>query len=484
MKKKLALGLITVTILISLLGLTACGSLGGKATSTQQLVEVKRGDITLKVTGNGKIKASREARLTFGSGGKVDSIPVKEGDKVKAGDVLAELDTTPLGLALSQAEMAVIQAETALAQAQVARQTAENNLENARNSKDSLNLALLNAKIAEDTVRLTLDASIATIDYYVVEAEYNKAKTYYEYVQKMLQFPGTDESTQALALDQAKERLDIAKANYDNMVAGYDSAQISLKKKQREAAELSVTIAQKNIDDLEKSIVLLDMQVKSSEQAVKQAQQAIGLARMSLDDVRRQMKEATIYAPFDGIVAMVLAKEGDIVPSPSYAPQIIVQITDTGSLELLIDVDEIDIPLVEIGQTAVIEVDALEDSIITGHVTAIYPVPTEIGGIVLFKVRIGLETPGDAAIKVGMSASADIVSEEHTDVLIIPSRAIGKNDQGKVVVKIKADDKIQEREIEVGLDDGLRAEVVSGLNEGETVVVEVKVKSTSSMELF
>jgi HlyD family secretion protein len=484
MKKRLALGLIAFIVVLSLLGLTACSSLGGKTTSTQQLVNVKRGDITLKVTGNGKIKAAREARLTFGSGGKVESIPVKEGDSVKAGDVLAKLDTKPLDLALSQAEMAVIQAETALAQAQVAKQSAEDNLENARNSKEPLNLALLNAKIAEDTARITLDASISSIDYYVVEAEYNKAKTYYEYVQKMLQIPGTDESTQALALDQAKERLDIAKANYDNMVAGYDSLQVSLKKKQLEAAELSVAIAQKNIEDLEKSLVLLDMQVNSAEQGVKQAQQAVGLAQMSRDDVRRQMEEATIYAPFEGIVAMVLAKEGDIVPSPSYAPQVIVQITDPGSLELLIDVDEIDIPLVEIGQTAVVEVEALQDSNISGQVTAIYPVPAEVGGIVLFKVRIGLDTTGVTGIKVGMSASADIVSEEHASVLLVPSRAIGKNDQGNTIVKIKSNNQVEDREIEVGLDDGLRAEVISGVNEGETVVVEVKVKSTSSMDLF
>lgn len=484
MKKRLAPGLITAAILLSLLGFTACGSLGGKASSTQQMVTVTRGDITLKVTGNGKIKASREARLTFGSGGKVESISVKEGDRVKKGDVLAKLDTKPLELALSQAEMAVIQGETALAQAQVARQTAENNLENARNSEDSLKLALLNAKIAEDTARVTLGASISSIDYYVVEAEYNKAKTYYEYVQKMLQFPGTDADTQALALDLAKERLDIAKANYDNMIAGYDSTQISLKKKQLEAAELSVAIAQKNIDDLEKSFALLEMQIQSSVQAEKQAQQAIGLARMSLSDVKRQVSEATIYAPFDGIVAMVLAKEGDIIPSPSYAPQTIVQIIDPVSLELLIDVDEIDIPLVEIGQTAVVEVDALKDTSITGHIMAVYPVPAEVGGIVLYKVRIGLETPEDAGIKVGMSASADIVAEKHSEVLVIPSRAIGKNGQGKTVVNVKTDGEIEEREIVVGLDDGLRAEAASGLSEGETVVVEVKVKSTTGMELF
>jgi RND family efflux transporter MFP subunit len=380
--------------------------------------------------------------------------------------------------------MSVIQAETALSQAQVAKKTAENNLENARNSADSLKLALLNAKIAEDTARVTLDSSIATIDYYVVEAEYNKAKTYYEYVQKMLQFPGTDASTQSLALELAKDRLDIAKANYDNMIAGYDSVQISLKKKQLEAAELAVVIAQKNIDDLEKSVALLEMQVKSSEQTEKQAQQAIDLARISLADVKRQINEATIYASFDGVVAMVLAKEGDIVASPSYAPQTIVQITDPGSLELLIDIDEIDIPLIELGQTAAVEVEAFRNDIITGRVTAIYPVPVEVGGIVLFKVRVELEVPENAGIKVGMSASADIIAAKHTDVLVIPSRAIGKNEQGKLIVKVKADEKIQEREIEIGLDDGLKAEAVSGVSEGETVVVEVKAKNSTSMGLF
>jgi HlyD family secretion protein len=226
------------------------------------------------------------------------------------------------------------------------------------------------------------------------------------------------------------------------------------------------------------------MQVKSAEQSEKQARQAIELARESLEDVRRQVSEATIYAPFDGVVAMVLAEEGDLVPSPSYAPQTIVQITDTGALELLIDVDEIDIPLVKAGQAATVNVEALQNQNITGFVNAVYPVPVEVGGIVYFKVRITLESPENAAIKVGMSASADIVAEQHTGVIIVPSRAIGKDAQGKTVVKVDTNGDIQEREIVVGLDDGLRAEIISGLNEGETVVVETKTKPAYGMSLF
>jgi multidrug efflux pump subunit AcrA (membrane-fusion protein) len=79
-----------------------------------------------------------------------------------------------------------------------------------------------------------------------------------------------------------------------------------------------------------------------------------------------------------------------------------------------------------------------------------------------------------------MSASADIIAVKHENVLIVPARAVTTNSQGQSVVKVKADNKIQEREVVVGLDDGMKAEITSGLKEGETVIVEVKAKSSSA----
>jgi HlyD family secretion protein len=485
MKKKIMLGIFLTFIMLGLLGTTACNSLGGnKDTVSQQLVNVTRGDLTLSVSGKGKIETLREARSTFGSGGKLEKILVKEGDNVKAGDVMAKLDTSPLTLALNQSQMAVTQAEVALTQAQLAQQTAEHNLESTRNSDDSLQLAMLNAQIALDTAQNNLAAGITAVDFTTIRAELNKAKAWYDYVIIMPQGGAGDSDSWSLALDRAKERLDTAQANYDNALAGYDSRQINLKKKQVEAAEISVTLAQKNIDELGKTVALQELQVASSEQAVKQAQQAVDLARQSLAESQRQLAEAAIFAPFDGVVAMVLAKEGDIIPSPTMAPQAIIQIIDPDSLELVIEVDEIDIPQVKMAQGVTVSVDALPKAVFTGRVTAIYPVPSEVGGVVLYKVRINLDTPEESGIKVGMSASADIVAEKHENVLLVPSRAIGKNGQGQTVVKVKANEQIQERTVVVGLDDGLRAEITGGLSEGETVVVEVRVKSTSGMSLF
>jgi RND family efflux transporter MFP subunit len=485
MKKKLMLGFILSVMLLSLPGTTACNSLGGSQdTVNQQLVTVTRGDLTMSVSGKGKIETSREARLTFGSAGKVEKMLIKEGDMVKTGDVLAKLDTSPLELALNQSQMAVTQAEVALTQAQLAQQTAEYNLENTRNSEDTLKLALLNAQIALDTAQNNLAAGITAIDFNTILAELNKAKAWYDYVKRMPQAGIGDSDSWSLALDRAQERLDVAQANYDNTLAGYDSRQVNLKKKQVESAGISVALAQKNIDELGKSIALQELQVASTEQTARQAQQAVDLARASLADSRRQLGETAIYAPFVGVVSMVLAKEGDIIPSPSMAPQTIIKMIDPDSLELVIEVDEIDIPQVKLAQEVTVNVDALPKAVFTGRVTAIYPVPSEVGGVVLYTVRINLDIQGESEIKVGMSASANIVAEKHENVLLVPSRAIGKNEQGQAIVKVKANEQIQERAVAVGLDDGLKAEIISGLNEGETVVVEVRVKSTSAVSLF
>jgi RND family efflux transporter MFP subunit len=480
-KKKLILFTALAALLLPL-GASACTMGAGQETVIQQPYTVARGDLTLKVTGNGKIEATHEARLTFGSGGKVAEILVKEGDRVATGDVLARLDTDPLVLALNQSRMSLTQTQGSLVQAQLAQKTAEYNLENTRNSVDSLQLALLNAQIARDTAQANLDTGITAIDYYAVEAELNKAKSWYEYTKLMVSEATTDVNDWLLAQDTAEENLKIAQTNYDNVLAGYSSTQVKLRKEQLKAAELSVTLAQKNIDDLDKTIALQELQAAAAEQAVGQAKQAVELSGQAVVDAQRQLDEATIAAPFDGIVAQLLAEAGDIVPSPTLAPQPVVRMINADQLELLIDVDEIDIPLVSLGQTATVKLDALPDQTFNGTVTSIYPVPQEVGGVVLYKVRVGLDNVS-ASIKVGMSASADIVAQEHRDVLIVPSRAISHNDQGENIVRVQSGNKVEERVVEVGLDDGLRAEITSGLSEGEVVIVEVK-KSGSSMSLF
>jgi len=480
MIKKVVIGLILAIVIMALVVTTACIG-GNEGEVSQQLVKVTRGDLTLSVTGSGKIETFREARPTFGSAGKLDRILVQEGDEVGEGDVLARLDTSALELALSQAKMALVQAEVALKKSKLAKQTAEYNLKNTEGMEDSLGLAVLNAEIGLEQAQRDLDRGIQATDYLAAVAQLKKAETWYKFVVEDWPRDSAITDDWHMALERAERQLEVAQANYDSILSGYDSREITLKKRQVEAAEMTLAQAQKDLDDLAEDIAMQRLQIESAEQDIMQAEQSVELARQSLNDAQRQLDEATIFATFDGIVAQVLAKEGDNIPSPSMAPQAIVLLIDPSQMELVVEVDEIDIPLVRLGQEAVISVDALPDAEFEGRITAVYPVPKEEGGVVLYEVRLSLDVPEDSLIKVGMSASADVLMDKRSNVLIVPSRAIYQNSQGETIVKVMADKQVQERTVVVGLDDGLRVEIISGLSEGETVVIESKARSAPSM---
>jgi HlyD family secretion protein len=141
------------------------------------------------------------------------------------------------------------------------------------------------------------------------------------------------------------------------------------------------------------------------------------------------------------------------------------------SLELKAEVDEIDVPQVKVGQHASIEVDAITDTLFDGTVTSISPVPKIETGLVVYEVTISLAIPADAGVKVGMSTTADIIVAESDDTLLVPERAISHDQNGNPVVQVSINGQLEEREVEVGISDGLNTEILSGVSEGDTVAV-------------
>jgi HlyD family secretion protein len=451
-------------------GLISCATIGGNsAEDTQQLVKVVSGNLTFTVSGSGSIEASRKLSLSFGGNGRIEKIYVEEGDEVITGKVLTKLDTSALDLSYTQAKISLIQSEIALKQAEIAQQTAEYNLKNIRDSEGALKLALLNAQISLEQAQRNLSTGIAAVDYQAIEAELRKAKTWYDYVEDSLQEATSDKVDDwLLALDRAQERLDIAQTNYDNALAGYSSQEVTIKKQQVESAKMALAQAQKDLDDydLAEDIAAQELQVESARLSVEKAEQNLELARQSLQEAQRQLDEAGIIAPFDGVVTSVGAEEGDTVTSA--AP--IIYLMDPASKELVVEVDETDVTEVKLGQRAIIEADALPGIILKGKVTYVSPVARNSAGLMLYKVKIDLDVPDDSHLKVGMSASADIVIEERANVLLVPNRAIKRDSQGNQIVHVMVGEQIQERQVVTGISDGLQTEIISGLNEGEIVV--------------
>jgi RND family efflux transporter MFP subunit len=205
---------------------------------------------------------------------------------------------------------------------------------------------------------------------------------------------------------------------------------------------------------------------------VKLRRLEVAAARQALEQAQKELNEATIVAPFDGTVGAIYVDEGDIIPPPTMAPTVAIYFITPTSLELKAEVDEIDIPDVEVGQGAVIEVDAIADDLFEGTVTSVSPVPVIAAGLVLYEVTISLVIPADAGVMVGMSATADIMIEQSLDTLLVPERAVGRDEQGNAVVWVSVDGQLEQRAVVVGISDGLKAEILEGLSEGDMVAVE------------
>ena len=464
----------TITALLLCLiltGVTACNPLGDEEETTEQVVEVVRGDLTMSVSGSGSIEASREARLSFGSGGRIDRIYVEEGDEVSQGEVLAELDTDTL-------ELAKTQAEVALTQAQLAQQTAEYNLKNTLDTKDALELALLQAQINLRTAEHHLDETrdiYTWPDIETAQEDVDEAKAFLQYALDM----NLPEPTVAYA----QARLEAAEAKLDAKIKSYDTEEVAIAKMQVEAATMAEAQAQKNLDELTEDIAIQELQLEAAKASVAQARGSVALARQSLNQAQKDLDEATIIAPIDGVVASVSAEEGDIIPEPIMTSKPVIHLIDPSIMELIIEVDEIDIPEVKLGQEAIIELDALPDMEFVGIVTTIFPVPIEVGGVVLYNVKLELDVPEDSGVKVGMSASVEIILVKRGNVLLVPDRTITEDSEGRTIVNVMVNEQIEERPVVIGISDGFDTEIISGLQEGEMVITRVK-RETSTPGLF
>lgn len=196
------------------------------------------------------------------------------------------------------------------------------------------------------------------------------------------------------------------------------------------------------------------------------------LAQKELERAKKELMKTEILAPFDGTVVKVGVKEADQLSSFDYSTVTAVHLVDTSTVKLDGMVDEIDIFKVKVGQKAIITIDAMPDKEFSGRVTFISPFGTQLAGVVEFAVTIALD-PTDIELKGGLTATADIIVAERNNVLLIPKDTILETPMGTFVLVIK-DETTKEperRQVELGIRNYQFAEVISGLNEGEKVLI-------------
>jgi HlyD family secretion protein len=188
------------------------------------------------------------------------------------------------------------------------------------------------------------------------------------------------------------------------------------------------------------------------------------------------MDSLMVEAPFSGVVTVLNAKLGDVVKAGTQA----IQIDDLSKLYLDVQISEVDIPFVAVGQVAQLVFDAYYESTFEGEVAEIAPVGNAIQGVVEYNVRIEMLN-ADERIKPGMTAAVNIVIDEKDDVFVVPNDAIVSID-GQETVFVRRNGSYLPVEVSLGSYSDYYSEVLEAdIEEGEMIVLNPPEEITGQM---
>ncbi|HKD03951.1 MAG TPA: efflux RND transporter periplasmic adaptor subunit [Terriglobales bacterium] len=295
-------------------------------------------------------------------------------------------------------------------------------------------------------------------------------------------------------VDQSRAALEAANANLSSSQADYERAKVDaegpdvpMNKRAYERAQSMAkdgVVSASALDDAQKAY---DMSVNKQNVAkaqvtvlkakIAQAQAQVAQDRANLKQLEEQLSYTDIVSPMDGIVLSRDVEVGDAVSSIlvlGSSATLVMTIGDTSEVYVKGKVDESDIGKVYLGQPARIKVESFKDKTFVGKVTKISPMGVEKDNVTTFEVRVSINNPG-GELKAEMTANAEIILDEHKNVLQIPEGAIMYDKDKKASVEIpdpKAKDGKKKIPVEIGISNGAKTELLKGLKEGDQVVLQ------------
>jgi len=406
-----------------------------KASAKYETVAVQRGQLTATIGGTGSVHANQTVVLTWQTSGTVEKVNVKVGDQVSAGMELANLrrDSLPQNIIMAQADLT--QAKQALEDLYTNAETQKNNAMQAitkyANAVRDAQYQLDNFTVP--TSQIGLDP-IEALD--KMKQKLDQARAAFE----PYKYKSVDDPTRK----DLKEALDNAQSDYDaavkrlQYVYNLDVATSNLNKARQDYEKWKNGPAPED--------------VAAAEARIAAAEATVNLAKLT--------------APFSGTVTQVEIKPGDQVTPGKIA----FRIDDLSSLQVDVEISEVDINRVQIGQDAILNFDAILGKDYHGKVKEVAPVGTINQGVVDFIVTIELND-ADAQVKPGMTAAANIIVEQLNDVLMVPNRAV-RLVEGKRVVYILRNGTPQPVPVTLGASSDVNSQVLEGeIKVGDLVVL-------------
>jgi HlyD family secretion protein len=483
------------------------------------LVEVARGTVSQEIFETGQIGKGEKINLTFGNAGRIEEIYVEVGDDIKQGQELAKLDTADLEIQLQEArislelaqlnlnkllagsspeEIKVVQSQTENARISfaVAQENLENSYDDALIVLDASYPQIYNAlsfikefieeyiSVYDQNAKKIMDARTE-----VSEAE-KQAKTYLA--------AAKEESAESESIDQALstmrnslkttfDGLEVIRAViddsvvYKNNVSSSDKTSLDTLKTNANSAmvnivasqqaislrESSLETARTSLEEAENRLSLITAESRQVDIDLYQAQIRQAQARVLLYE--NQLSQSRLASPLSGKIAEINKRVGELV-QPALQDAVMIILPEI-PYEIKANIYEEDVVKITLGNPVDITLVAFPGKTFTGRIVSISPAEKLVDGVVYYEVIVGLDEAPEG-IKPGMSADIVIKTNSKDNVLIVPEEAIMIND-ARNFVEVFVDGRIEERDVEVGLEgtsDDM-VEIISGLGEGEKVIL-------------
>jgi len=414
MKRRwIVLGIILAVLIVLVAGVASLrAARASAAVEGLQTVAIVRGPLTATVGATGTVRANQLAVLTFKTSGTVDQVLARTGDHVIAGERMANLkpSSLPAQVILAEADLVaaqralddLMQSNAALAQAQLAL----------ANAQDAFEKEQRDYTVHQEGNRATSDTLKAAKAKLAAAREHmEQAKSVYDNAPGSLS-DGGPKAQAYLAYNNARIAYNTALAGY-NWYTGHPT---DIQQAQMQA---ELALAQAQLDDAQREYDRLKDGPAAGDIAAAQARVAAAQATL---------ESGWASAPFDGTVTRVAVKPGDLVAPGTVG----FEIADLTRLLVDVDVSEVDINRVQIGQPVTVTFDAILDQTYNGHVVEVGLVGEAVQGVVNFMVTVELED-ADAQVRPGLTAAVNLVVERIENALLVPNRAVRVSDGERVV---------------------------------------------------
>jgi HlyD family secretion protein len=462
------IGGVTVVIIIAvgllIVSIRAQASGNSSGTSAYQTTTVQLGTLTSTVEGTGTVASLLSANLNWSTGGQVGKVSALIGDQVKAGDILATLlqdstqSTLESNLVTAQQNLAQLTSPEAIANAKIAVTTAETDVINAQavvnNQQYWKNDALIQNYYASDVI---------------AKANLDAAQTRYDNAHVGQYINNTGDAALFQALYNAQQAYNTAHYYYSL----YSQAPTQ---RQTDGAQANLDLANATLASAKTYLAVLtggnvpEGATGADLLKLNQARLAVQVAQENLDALK-------VTAPFNGTITQANAIPNAVVSTGTQA----YRIDDLSNLVIDVQVVEIDIDHVKVGQTATITFDAIPNKTYTGKV-----LKTDLAGTVsqnstTFIVTVQL-TDADASVRPGIAANVTIVTNQVENALIVPSTSIFSDNKNQTYVNlVQNDGSLTQVPVTVGVVADSTSQVTSPtLKPGDTIVLSFGSASSSS----